>query len=69
MSRFMSRLLNSFGDLLNVAPRGGTCSRKRVIEIQKKLSTRSDADSIASCFKNVGNDIAFSMKKYQDGKK
>ena len=69
MSRFLGRLWCSFGNLLNVTSRGNTCSKKRIVEARSRLANRSDTESLRACFRNVGNGIAFSMKKYEHDKK
>lgn len=58
-----SILLESFGDLLNIAPRP-IPSRQALNAMLQGVRNRSDAASIKGDFKIVGNELSKALQKY-----
>lgn len=67
MTRMISNILSSFGNLLDLAPHGRTSSRSRLDKKQAEVARRNDKASISADFSAVGSDINSAMKKWKHG--
>lgn len=59
--------LSAFSNLLNIAPRGETDSRRVLNELLLNTESGSDSANLAKDFTAVGMDIQNAMKAYDEG--
>lgn len=63
---FLDKLGISFGDLIDITPRGVTYSRNKLVKKCFIVSKRKDRDNLKLYFKNIDKDLFLARKKIDD---
>lgn len=64
MPKLIRSVWRSVGGLLDFSPHGKTVSRQHLETTKLFLENRQDRDAIAACYRDVGADMAYALKKF-----